>query len=35
MMIDGKNVPYPDRVAQIADDLRDAILSFVKSYDNP
>lgn len=32
MTIDGKNVPYSDRLDQIALSLRDGILSFVRSY---
>ncbi len=32
MMIDGKNIPYSDRLAQIAAALKNGIVSFVRTY---
>jgi hypothetical protein len=32
MTIDGKDMPYSDRLAQIADALQDSILTFVSTY---
>jgi hypothetical protein len=34
MMINGVNVPYSDRLAQLAAALRDGVVSFVASYKN-